>query len=278
MKTFLVPVEAGDALPSILQTAARLARSRKAYVEGLAVGARFDALMTYEGPIVAEALTRPEEQPSTDELAETFSKAMEAEGFTRADQPKPGPCYRWHGGDYVHETFVSNHSRVFDAAVVGRPRRDGGSPSITIIEAILFEGGRPAIVAPPTPPASDFGRSILIAWNCSTESARAVTFALPLLRAAEKVVVLTVEGGFVQGPSGRQLCDMLAAHEIEAEEATVPPGTKTVGETILAEAEGRGADLIVKGAFTQSRLRQMIFGGATRHLLFHADLPVFMAN
>lgn len=278
MKTLLVPVEAGDALPTILETAARLARQRGSFIEGLAVGARFDALMTYEGPIVAEALTRSEEQSTVEELAEQFAQAMQAHDIPRVEQPEAKACFRWRSGDYAHETFVGNHSRVFDTAIVGRPRREGGSPSITIVEAILFEGGRPVLVAPPEPPSAEFGKSILIAWNCSTESARAVTFAMPLLRSAERVVVLTIEGGVVQGPSGNQLREALAAHGIAAEEATVSPGTKTTGEAILAEADARGADLIVKGAFTQSRLRQMIFGGATRHLLFHSKLPTFMAN
>ena len=279
MKTVLVPVEAGEQLNSVFIGALQLARRLECYVEGIPVGATFEGLVTYEGPIVAEALTRPEDQPSADELGQLFSDFMQTNGVQPVQKPEPRLCYRWAGGDLAHENFIGNHSRLFDIAAVGRPRREGGSPSITITESVLFEGGRPVLVVPPEMDVStEFGKNVLIAWNCSTESARAVSASIPLLKLAEKVVVLTVEGGTIPGPSGQQLCESLAAHGLRAEELTVPRDAAGPGPAILAQAEKMSADLIVKGAYTNSRLRQMIFGGATRHLLHHADLPVVMAN
>ena len=70
---------------------------------------------------------------------------------------------------------------------------------------------------------------------------------------------------------------MLARHGITAE-AVSRPGGKSSGEDILDQTEKLGGDLLIKGAYTQSRLRQMIFGGATAHILAKAKLPVFMAN
>ena len=80
---------------------------------------------------------------------------------------------------------------------------------------------------------------------------------------ARLVVSLTVEGAVAPGPSGKELADCLAVHGIEARELTVLPGGRKPGAAILEEAQRLGADLLVKGAYTQSRLRQMIFGGAT---------------
>lgn len=279
MKTVLVPVEAGESLDSVLEGTLKLARRLDCYVEGIPVGATFEGLVTYEGPIVAEALTRPEDQPSSEELGTLFTGFMERNGVEKAEKPRPGLCYRWLGGELAHESFVGNHSRLFDIAAVGRPRREGGSPSITITEAILFEGGRPVLVVPPNlAPTAPFGANVMIAWNCSTESARAVTASLDLLRAAERVSILMVEGGINIGPDGAQLRDILAAHGVDADEKIISPAGKSVGEAILAEAGAQNIDVIVKGAYTQSRLRQMIFGGATRHLLHHAEVPVVMAN
>jgi nucleotide-binding universal stress UspA family protein len=279
MKTVLVPVEAGEQLDSVFNGALLLARRLDCYVEGIPVGATFEGLVTYEGPIVAEALTRPEDQPSADELGALFTSFMQRNGVAPVDKPEPRLSYRWAGGDLAHESFIGNHSRLFDVAVVGRPRREGGSPSITITESVLFEGGRPVLVVPPGMSAdASFGKSMLIAWNCSTESARAVSAAIPLLKLAERVLVLTVEGGTIPGPSGQQLRDSLGAHGIRAEELTVKRDPAGPGPAILAQASVWSADLIVKGAYTNSRLRQMIFGGATRHLLHHAELPVVMAN
>ena len=148
---------------------------------------------------------------------------------------------------------------------------------MTTLEAVLFESGRPLLIAPPEAPSS-LGERIVISWNCSSESARTVAYAMPLLLKAREVAVLTVEGAVSPGPSGKELADCLAAHGIEARELTALAGGRKPGEAILDEARRLGADLLVKGAYTQSRIRQMIFGGATSHILWNAELPVFMAH
>jgi nucleotide-binding universal stress UspA family protein len=150
-------------------------------------------------------------------------------------------------------------------------------PSMATLEAVLFETGRPIIIAPPIPPAS-LGNTIVIAWNGSTETARSVAFAAPFLAKAKRIVVLSIEGWGVPGPSGVQLADSLKRTGIAVEAITVPAGRRNAGETILAEAGALGCDLLVKGAYTQSRLRQLIFGGATTHILAEAKMPVLMAN
>jgi len=148
---------------------------------------------------------------------------------------------------------------------------------MSAIEAGLFETGRPVLVAPPSPPRR-IGENILIAWNCSTEQARATALAMPLLQKASRVTVLTVEGGTVPGPTGEQLARHLARNGVPCEPVTVTPDGRSTGEVILANAASLGCDLLIKGAYTQSRLRQMIFGGATRHILANATLPVLMAH
>jgi nucleotide-binding universal stress UspA family protein len=122
------------------------------------------------------------------------------------------------------------------------------------------------------------GEHVLVAWNCSTETARTVAFAMPLLAVAQRITVLTVQRGTVPGPSAAELARNLQRHGMSVEWKEVPPGDQSTGEAILREARNCGADLIIKGAYTQSRLRQMIFGGATSHILAAAELPVVMAN
>jgi nucleotide-binding universal stress UspA family protein len=146
------------------------------------------------------------------------------------------------------------------------------------IESGLFESGRPLLIAPPAPPRQ-IGTNILVAWNCSTEQARATALAMPLLRQAERVTVLHVEGGVVvPGPGAAQIVQYLQRNGIAAVPMTVGLEGRNTGEAILATAQSLGCDLLIKGAYTQSRLRQMIFGGATRHILANAALPVLMAN
>jgi len=152
------------------------------------------------------------------------------------------------------------------------PMHDGA------IDSGLFESGRPILLSPPSPPHK-IATNILIAWNCSTEQARAIAFAMPLLHRADRVTVLTVVGGTgVPGPSAEQLIRYLQRNGIVAEPMRVELDGKSTGEAILAAAESLGCDLLIKGAYTQSRLRQMIFGGATQHIMAKANIPVLLAN
>jgi nucleotide-binding universal stress UspA family protein len=128
-------------------------------------------------------------------------------------------------------------------------------------------------------PPKDIATNVMIHWNCSTEQARATACAMPLLQTAQRVTVLSVSGGqTVPGPSAEQLLKHLQHNGIAAKPMTVGLEGKNTGEAILRAAKAEGCDLLVKGAYTQSRFRQMIFGGATSHILAKAELPVLMAH
>ncbi|MGB6504470.1 MAG: universal stress protein [Xanthobacteraceae bacterium] len=174
--------------------------------------------------------------------------------------------------------FVGSYGRIFDMIVLARPGDEWQSPSMITLESALFESGRPVLIAPPTSPRT-LGTNVLVSWNNSTEQARTMAGAMPLLRLADRVTILTVEGATVAGPNGEQMARSLKMNGIAADAITLKPaGKRSAGETILAKADELGCDLIIKGAYTQSRLRQMIFGGATRHILANAKLPVLMAH
>jgi hypothetical protein len=184
----------------------------------------------------------------------------------------------WLGDAPSGHDFVGSYGRVFDIIVLARPGDEWQSPSMITLESALFESGRPVLIAPPTSPRS-LATNILVAWNQSTEQARTMADAMPLLRTAERITILTVEGATVAGPSGEQMARSLMMNGLKAETMTLKPtGKRSAGETILAKADELGCDLIVKGAYTQSRLRQMIFGGTTRHILANAKVPVLMAH
>jgi nucleotide-binding universal stress UspA family protein len=148
---------------------------------------------------------------------------------------------------------------------------------MTAMEAALFDSGRPVLMAPSVAPRS-LGQTVLVHWNASTETARCMLFAMPLLKKAKRVGLIAVDGAMVPGPSISDVVGYLAANGVTATEKTVAGRSQRAGEIILAEAASMGADLLIKGAYTQSRLRQMIFGGATSHILSAAELPVFFAH
>ena len=115
--------------------------------------------------------------------------------------------------------------------------------------------------------------------SLTTTLARATALAMPLLQRADQVTVLTIAGGTgVPGPSAEQLLEYMKCNGIAAAPLTVELDGRSTGEAILATARSLGCDLLIKGAYTKSRLRQLIFGGATRHVLEEAALPVLLAH
>jgi len=277
-KTILVPVEQHDLVNSTLQTALLLARKFDSYIEGFALRVEFPAVfaVTDAGavPIAPFQQDITENEKRSRSLFEDF---MQQHGVSRGGDAK-ALSSGWLDNAPEGDLFVGSHGRVFDVIVLGKPGRDPKGPRMATLEAGLFESGRPVLIAPPVP-RPQMGTNVLIAWNCSTEQARVTAFAMPILKRASRVVVLTVEGGAaVPGPTGEQLCRYLQLNEVPAKPLTVGLDGRLTGEVILAHANALGCDLLIKGAYTQSRLRQMIFGGTTRYILSNAELPVLMAH
>jgi nucleotide-binding universal stress UspA family protein len=275
MKSILVPVEKNDLITSMLECAARLAMSFSSTIDGVAV--RLPQISVV-GPDPVVTVTFPRADQEDAEIIAAARSTFDA-FFGQPDAAGGSRNYRyhWRGGEPVDDAQLGSLARVFDITVVGRPQGGASGPRMTTFESVLFESGRPILIAPPRAPMT-LGERIVISWNCSTESSRTVAYALPLLKKAREVTVLTVEGSTVPGPPGKDLVDYLAVQGIEARELTALPGGRKHGAAILEEAQRLGADLLVKGAYTQSRLRQMIFGGATSHILAYTELPVFMAH
>ena len=291
MKTILVPTEYNaeheSAMLSALETALLLAQKFGSCIEGFPLRpAVADMLAMDPDAGLTMVAVRENDAEMTRQAEDLFRAFMERHGVQkRVDEalsppmtsPPASLSWSWLSSAPSGHDFVGSYGRVFDIVVLARPGEEWQSSSMVTLESALFESGRPVLIAPPASPRS-LATKILIAWNRSTEQARATAFAMPLLRLAERIAILTVEGASVAGPSGVELARALAMNGITAEPITLSAGKANAGETILAKAEELGCDLIVKGAYTQSRLRQMIFGGTTRHILAHAKFPVLMAH
>src|SRR6266508_3544850 len=277
MKTILVPTEQHDVMTSTLETALLLARKFDSYIEGFALRPAIDNFVAMD-PVssMAMATVKQNDAEAAKHARNLFGTFMQSRGVAALAQ-KGALSFGWLETAPDGDDFVGSYGRVFDVTVLGRPGDGLQSPRMITLEAALFESGRPVLIAPPAPPQR-LGDNIVIAWNCSTEQARATAFAMPLLHAASRVTVVTVEGGTVPGPTGAQLARFMQRNGIPAEPITISPDKRSTGEALLAKADALGCDLLVKGAYTQSRLRQMIFGGTTRHILASAQLPVLMAN
>jgi nucleotide-binding universal stress UspA family protein len=276
MKTILVPTENQDAMRSALETALQLGRRCDAYIEGFALRWDLSTFVAIDGvPVGIYGQDIPEEARQACQVFESF---MQEHSVPRATRTTVALSFGWLDDAPAGEGFVGSYGRVFDVIVMSRPDSTSTPLHNRAIESGVFESGRPILLSPPLP-LRQIATNILIAWNCSTEQARATAFAMPLLRLADRVTVLTViRGTGVPGPSAEQLIRYLQRNGIAAAPMSVELDGRTTGEAILATAESLGCDLLVKGAYTQSRLRQMIFGGATQHVLANATLPVLLAH
>jgi nucleotide-binding universal stress UspA family protein len=284
MKTILVPIEynAEQTTPmlSALDTALLLAKKFESCVEGFPLRPAVADMLAMDPDAGLTMVAVKENDAEMVRQAEAlFSSFMQDHGIARrADDTAPASLsWTWLPAAPSGHDFVGSYGRVFDVIVLARPGEEWQSPAMVTLESALFESGRPVLIAPPSSPRS-LGTNVLIAWNRSTEQARTTAFAMPLLRLAERITILTVEGSTVAGPSGAEMARSLRANGIAAEPITLAAGKISAGEVILAKAEELGCDLIIKGAYTQSRLRQMIFGGPTRQILANAKLPVLMAH
>ena len=269
MKSILVPVDQSEHMPSALETARFAANIFDSTVEGLAVHP------TFVGYVTADALPIMISFNLEVHYCRVARGTFDAFAAQHPPERNGGARFRWRGGLAIDEGALGSLARVHDLTVISRPGSRG--VRMPALEAVLFESGRPVLMAPPTPPRL-FGQTVVIYWNASTETSRAIAMAMPILRKAKHVVLLTIEGSVVPGPSAKQALEHLAANGVPAMDKTVNPRGQRTGEIILAQAQALGADLLIKGAYTQSRLRQMIFGGATHHVLGNAELPVFLAH
>jgi nucleotide-binding universal stress UspA family protein len=269
MKTILVPTEDINAIGSALETALILARRCDSYIEGFAL--RWEIAKFTEAD--HREIARMEVQARA-----TFESFMRKHGVPRSTMTTDTPSFGWLENAPAGDAFVGSHGRIFDVIVMNRSDRNATGLHNQAISSGLFESGRPILLAPLSP-LNQIGTNVLIAWNRSTEQARATALAMPLLQKADRVTVLTVIGGTeVSGPSAEQFTQYLRRNRIGAELKKAELDGGSTGETILATAQSLGCDLLIKGAYTQSRLRQMIFGGATQYVLDNAMIPVLLAN
>jgi len=276
-KTILVLTEQHDIMNSTLETALLLARKFDGYIEGFALHVTTPAAAFATSDAGGVFILEQEIAENAKQTRTLFETFMQQHGV-----PCGGPTTvlssKWLEDALEGDHFVGSHGRLFDVIVLGRPGRDLKGSRMATLEAALFESGRPVLIAPPSP-RTQMGTNVLIAWNCSTEQARTIAFAMPILKRASRIVVLTVEGGAgVPGPTGQQLCHYLQLSGVPAKALTVGLNGRVTGEAVLEHANALGCDLLIKGAYTQSRLRQFIFGGTTRYILSNALLPVFMAH
>lgn len=176
------------------------------------------------------------------------------------------------------DDVIPRKARVSDLTVLRRPDDETPAELHPVLEATLFGAGRPLLIIPPGG-ATAFGQTIAIAWNGSTEAARAVAGALPFLDGARTVHLLTAESWRTQADVGLDLAAYLEWRGIVCQQGTVTAGEdEAVGAALLRTATEVGADLMVMGGYGRTRFSELVLGGVTRHVLAAAELPILASH
>lgn len=189
-----------------------------------------------------------------------------------------GVTASWNEAVGREDQLVAYRGRVADLIVVAKPPMDVERPVIVTLHSAVFESGKPVLLAP-AKVCESLGKRVAIAWTGSAYAARAVTAAMPLLEKADKVVIYAVDT--VNSPvrlPATDVSEQLSWHGVTTETHEMPGGTGTTGNAVLSQCQADDIDLLVMGAFTQSRMAQIVLGSVTRHVIQNTEIPVLMAH
>lgn len=273
IKDIVVHVDDGRACEGRVKAALGLAQSANAHLVGVYVDPGLRIPVMVDAPMSPEFMDRLEE-----ERRERIDAAQSL--FDKLTKPASATS-EWRCVEGEILSAVRLHGRYGDLVVVGQEGDDDekivyrGLP-----DGLALELGRPILVVPYIGAPERIGRRTLIAWNGSREAARAVNDALPLLEDAETVDVLVInpEPNRTGDLPGADICLHLARHGVKAQAEHAVASDIDVGDVLLSRAADKDADLIVMGAYGHSRLREIVLGGATKHLLKHMTVPVLMSH
>ena len=275
-KDILVYVDDAKACPARLEVAVKLAVAHEAHLIGLHVR----SLSVMPEFIVAEyggQITELQAKYAEESAATARSLFEQATGVA-------GLSTEWRDVSGTLLDLVPLHARYVDLVVVGQAdiEDDDRSDERHLVDHLVLEAGRPVLVVPYVGRYEICGERVLVAWNASREATRAVDDALPLLKRAKQVSVLAINprGGFAGHGDvpGADICLHLARHGVNAVCESIRADDVDVGNMLLSRAADDSSDLLVMGAYGRSRLRELVLGGATRHILYHMTVPVLLSH
>jgi len=275
-KNLLVHIDDTKACDRRVAAAMALAQSHDAHLTGLYIGGVMRLPTYVDAELPREVIEDQQKRLAAraEAVRSRFTQAAERNGLV-AD------CRVETDSFESAPSILARHARYADMTIVGQPNPDeGGMPGPDVVESAFLSSGRPALVVPYIGAPAAIGKRVLIAWDAGREAARAVNDALPFLEKAKPVIVLAVnpdDGSHGEQP-GADIALHLARHGITVECKATYADDISVGDTILSRAADESVDLIVMGGYGHSRLREMVLGGVTRHMLEHMTVPVFMSH
>lgn len=264
-----------DLTTAPIQIACELAEKLNSHLTGISplVEPVVPALMVQPVPdqYISDARNRADEKAHS--ALERFSEYADRVGVayeSRLMDVTPGGL----------DTFV-NHTRMCDLVIVGQNNPDRPEPLRTdLIEAALFDSGRPIMMVPYVGTEAFAANKVMVAWDGSKTAARAIHAAMPILELAEEVQVVMVEAKklHLPGDPGADLAVYLSRHGVKVAVERIPAPGSGVADALLNHISDNQIDMVVMGGYGHSRVREFILGGATRGMLQSMTVPCIMAH
>lgn len=280
-RTILVNLNHEARVPALIAAAVAVARSSEAHVIGLYVMPPLfmpsDVILPMGSEFYEQQIT--EHRAQAERIQTLFDRQTRGEPFV-AEWRVSGDARSAYGS--IADGVVLQ-SRAAELVIVSQASDGIAPPMLTDIpERVALESGRPVLVVPVSWQPCAFGTSIAVAWNNSREAARATFDALPFLRKAKSVQLISAgddkdEDGATALPAA-DIAATLARHGLNVTAATVADTARNAGPTLLARMIADGCDMLVMGAYGHSRMREFILGGATRDILKNMTVPVLMSH
>ena len=292
IRTMLIPLAVFENMKPVMELGLTLGRDLGAHADVLHIQSKPKdrILAVVEGMSVSmiEDIIQIAETEGNERASEgrrIFDHLVSELSLALSDDPKsPGASASWGQEVGRNDEITARRGRLSDLIVVARPTASSDVLATLTLNAALFDTGRPVLVVPPaggeeaSKPFSASGH-VAISWNGSAPTARAVGSAMELIARAEKVTVLTASSDQASAARAPDMAAYLEWHGIAPETRTfTSEGRQSIGKALLAECGALGVDLLVMGAYAHSRVRQLILGGLTRHVLEHAAVLLFMAH
>jgi len=285
IRTVLTMLEGSDSDAVDLTAVGALLKTFPAHVDLLHVRRDPRSVMPMVGEgLSADLIDMVQSQVETEEetLAARcrgiFDRWVASAGLEQLAEPSAEAKASARFVDMVGESasLMATLGKMADLIVLPAPSLEGGDLS-PAAEAAIYDTGRPVLFSPRLELAT-IGKRVSLFWNDTVEASRAAKAAMPFLKAAEAVQVNSVMDDSVDEETVKAFATSLAWHGIKADVRMVEGDDRTAGEALIDASWEFEADLIVMGAFSHSRLRQMILGGVTRHIMQVAGRPVLMAH
>lgn len=204
-----------------------------------------------------------------------FESIASTNGYEVSKRPRSTPVAGWQERVGSPDKVMRIVGPVSDLIVVSRPSPQGGDIARIFMLTALMESGRPVLILPQSG-AAKIGKRVCIGWNQSIEAARAVASAMPILQAAEQVTIVSAGPEDRLGPKSQQLRNYLKCWGIDSE--MIATRGRDVEKELVAGYRKSNSDLLLMGAYSKSRWRQIAFGGTSQHVLEKAKIPVLMLH